>query len=146
MIHYIVESQMLYLVRGNRYQVFELEPLKNLLPTQNDALVELFGVTAEQIIEGLDKLRYSMSQGLADAWMDMSEKYDEFCESVDNGVKPEVAIEEARDLMNPIINKVFGEALNDISHVTGWDERLIDALSLGVGECNSFFDGSTFSG
>lgn len=146
MMHYIVESQMLYLVRGNRYQVFELEPLKNLLPTHNDVLVELFGVTAEQIIEGLEKLEYSMSQGLADAWMDMKKKYDEFCECVDKGTVPEVAIEDARDLVNPIVNKIFGEALNDIAHVTGWDDRLIDALSLGIGECKSFFDGSEFSG
>jgi hypothetical protein len=146
MMHYIVESQMLYLVRGNRYQVFELEPLKNLLPTHNDVLVELFGVTADQIIEGLEKLEYSMSQGLADAWMDMGKKYDEFCESVDKGTDPEAAIEDARGLMNPIVDKIFGEALNDISHVTGWDGRLIDALSLGIGDCNSFFDGSEFSG
>ena len=146
MMHYIVESQMLYLVRGNRYQVFELEPLKNLLPTHNDVLVELFGVTAEKIIEGLEQLEYSMSQGLADAWMDMLKKYDEFCETVDLGADPEVAIEDAHDLMNPIFEKTFGEALNDISRVTGWDSRLINALSLGLGECNSFFDGSEFSG
>ena len=47
MMDHIVESQMLYLVRGNRYQVFELEPLKRLLPPHNDVLVELFGMTAE---------------------------------------------------------------------------------------------------
>ncbi len=146
MMCYIVESQMLYLVRGNRYQVFELEPLKNLLPTHNDILVELFGVTADQIIEGLEKLEYSMSQGLADAWMDMGKKYGEFCESVDKGTDPEAAIEDTRDLTHSIFDKIFGEALNDISHVTGWDGRLIDALSLGIGECNSFFDGSEFSG
>ncbi|NLG03936.1 MAG: hypothetical protein GX567_08945, partial [Clostridia bacterium] len=146
MIQYIVESQMLYLVRGNRYQVFQLEPLKNLLPMHTDVLVELFGVTADQIIEGLEKLEYSMSQGLADAWMDMRKKYDEFCESVDKGTDPEVAIEDARGVVNPIIDKMFGEALNDISHVTGWDGRLIDALSLGIGECITFFDGSEFSG
>lgn len=146
MMHYIVESQMLYLVRGNRYQVFELEPLKNLLPTHNDVLVELFSVTADQVIEGLVKLQYSMSQGLADAWMDMGKKYDEFCEKVDLGADYEATIEDGRDLMNPIFEKVFGEALNDISRVTGWNSRLIDSLSLGVGESNSFFDGSEFSG
>lgn len=146
MMHYIVEYQMLYLVRGNRYQVFELEPLKNLLPIHNDVLVELFGVTADQVIEGLVKLEYSMSQGLADAWMDMGEKYNEFCEKVELGEDPESAIEDAQDIMNPIVEKIFGEALNNISRVTGWDFRLIDALSLGIGECNSFFDGTEFSG
>lgn len=146
MMHYIVESQMLYLVRGNRYQVFELEPLKKLLPPHNDVLVELFGVTDEQIIEGLEKLKYSMSQGLGDAWMDMGKSWDEFRKAVDLGADPEAAIEDTRDVMTPVVEKVFGEALNNISHVTDWDARLIDALSFGVGECKTFFDGSEFSG
>jgi hypothetical protein len=146
MMRYIVESQMLYLVRGNRYQVFELEPLKKLLPPHNNVLVELFGVTAEQIIEGLEKLEYSMSQGLADAWMDMGNKFDELFETVDLESASEAVIGEAQDVMNPIVEKVFGEALNNISHVTGWDARLIDALSFGIGECKTFFDGSEFSG
>lgn len=146
MMRYIIESQMLYLVRGNRYQVFELEPLKHLLPPHNDVLVELFGITAEQIIEGLEKLQYSMSQGYADALMDMMKSYDEFCKSVDLGTDPEIAIENARDTVTPIVDKAIGVALNDVAKVTGWDARLIDALSLGIGECTSFFDGSEFSG
>lgn len=146
MMHYIVESQMLYLVRGNRYQIFELEPIKNLLPPHNDVLVELFGVTTDQVIQGLVKLQYCLSQGLADAWMDMMKKYEEFCGIVDLGADSEAAIEDARDCINPIANKIFGEALNDISRVTGWDSRLIDSLSLGVGECTSFFNCSEFSG
>jgi len=145
-MQYIVESQVLYLVRGKRYQVFELEPLKNLLPPHNDVLVELFGVTAEQIIEGLEKLEYSMSQGLGDAWTDMGKKFDELFETVDLETASEEAIEDARDVINPIVQKIFGEALNNISRVTGWDTRLIDALSIGIGECKTFFDGSEFSG
>ncbi|CVK21860.1 YecA family protein [Sporomusa sphaeroides] len=146
MMCYIVESQMLYFVRGKRYQAFELEPLKKLLPLHNDVLVELFGVTTEQIIEGLEKLEYSMSQGLADAWMDMGKKFNELFEAVDLELASEAASDEARNVMNPIVEKIFGEALNNISHVTGWDARLIDALSFGIGECKTFFDDSEFSG
>lgn len=146
MMHYIVESQMLYLVRGNRYQVFELEPLKKLLPPHNDVLVELFGVTDEQIIGGLEKLQYSMSQGLGDAWTDMGKKFDKLFETVNLEAASEVEIAAAREVMNPVLEEVFGETLNNISHVTGWEARLIDALSFGVGECKTFFDGSEFSG
>ena len=139
MMRHIVESQMFYLVRGNRYQIFQLEPLKRLLPPHNDVLVELFGVTAYHIIEGLEKLEFSLSQGFADDWL-------EFCESGELGTDFEEATEDARDSMDTIVEKTFGEALNDISRVTGWDARLIDALSLSVGECKTFFDGSEFSG
>ncbi len=146
MMHYIVESQMLYLVRGNRYQAFQLKPLKNLLPPHNDVLIELFGVAAEEIVEGLEKLEYSMSQGLGDAWMGMMEKYDDFCKLVDSGVDSAVAIEDSRDVVDPFLEKALGEALNNVVHVTGWDERLIDALSLKIGECTYFFDDSEFAG
>lgn len=138
MIHFIVEAQMLYLVRGNRYQVFELEPLKKLLPSHNDVLVELFGITAEQIIEGLKKLQYSMSQGLADAWMEMKDKCDELYRTVEVESASAEVTNKIRDIMNPVSEKVFGEALNNIASITGWDDRLIDALSFEVGECKSF--------
>ena len=45
----IVESQYLYGVRGNRYQIFELEPIKSLLPPHDQVLLELFGVSADDI-------------------------------------------------------------------------------------------------
>ena len=45
----IVESQYMYWVRGNRYQIFELEPLKSLLPPHNDVLLELFGVSSAEV-------------------------------------------------------------------------------------------------
>lgn len=142
----IVEAQMFYLVRGNRYQIFQLEPLKSLLPVHNDVLVELFGVTAEQIIVGLEKLEYSMSQAIADAWIDMMKEYDKFSRKVDLGINPEIAIKDSQKVVNIISDKIFGEALNDISQVTNWSSRLIDAHSLDIGECNSFFDESEFSG
>ncbi len=142
----IVESQMLYLVRGNRYQIFQLEPLKKLLPPHNDILVDLFGVTTDQVIEGLYKLEYAMSQELGDAWMGMMEGYDEYCKLVQAGVAPEVAIRDKQDIIDPIMSKIFGDGLNNISLITGWDERLLNALSLGIGECRDFFDDSEFSG
>lgn len=72
----IVESQYMYWVRGNRYQIFELEPLKSLLPPHNDVLLELFGVSSAEVIEGLEKLRYSLSQGYADAIMELGKEFE----------------------------------------------------------------------
>ena len=44
----------MYWVRGNRYQIFELEPIKALLPPHDDALLELFGVSSSAVIDGLE--------------------------------------------------------------------------------------------
>lgn len=84
MIEYIVEAQTLYWVRGNRYQVFELEHLRNLLPPHNDILVELFEINVEQILEGLKKLQYALSQEKGDALMGLGKEIDEFSKAVES--------------------------------------------------------------
>lgn len=87
----IVESQYMYWVRGNRYQIFELEPLKALLSPHNEVLLELFGVSSSEVIEGLNKLRYSLSQEYADTMMKLSKEIEIFIKAVGSGISPEVA-------------------------------------------------------
>lgn len=146
LLHYIVESQIFYLVRGNRYQIFEIEPIKKLLTPQNDVLVELFGITSIQLVEGLSKLQYSLSQGKVDAWMNLSIIFDDFRKK--NTMNSDFILEnqESIDLKSSIVEKAFGTSLNNVSQVTGWDDRLLDALSLNVGECTSFLNDQEFSG
>ena len=142
----IVESQYMYWVRGNRYQVFELEPLKKLLPPHDAVLQELFGVSANDIISGLAKLQYSLSQGYADAMMEFGAEYQSYIDSTDSGMDPEDVILSTHDRVLPIMGKLFGSDLVDVASVTGWDARFIDTLSLEVGECNTFFGDEEFSG
>ena len=142
----IVESQYMYWVRGNRYQIFELEPLKKLLPPHEAVLQELFGVSANDIISGLAKLQYSLSQGYADAMMEFGAEYQSFVDSTDAGMAPEEVMLSTQDRVLPIMGKLFGNDLVDVASVTGWDARFIDALSLEVGGCNTFFGDDEFSG
>ena len=39
-------------------------------------LLELFGVSSAEVIEGLEKLRYSLSQGYADAIMELGKEFE----------------------------------------------------------------------
>lgn len=142
----LVEAQYMYWVRGNRYQVFELEPLKALLPPHDSILVELFGVSASDIINGLEKLRYSLSQGYADAMMDLGKAYDEFVEAMDSGKELSQVIEENDVRTSGIVGKVFGSDLIEVKQVTGWDDRFIDLLSAEVNEINDFWGTEDFSG
>lgn len=142
----IVESQYMYWVRGNRYQVFELEPLKKLLPPHDAVLKDLFGVSANDIIAGLAKVQYSLSQGYADAMMEFGTEYQSFVDSTNSGMAPEDVIMSTQDRVLPIMGKLFGNDLVDVASITGWDARFIDALSLEVGECNTFFGDEELSG
>ena len=145
-INDIVEAQMMYWVRGNRYQFFELEPIKYLLPPHDAILQELFGVSFADIISGLDKLRYSLSQGIADSMNAIMNSYVDFMSSIDSGMSIEEAIEFARNDAIPVVGKVFGDDLVDVAAITNWDSRFIDTLSYELGECTTFYDESEFSG
>lgn len=142
----LVEAQYMYWVRGNRYQIFELEPLKKLLPPHNAVLIELFGVSANDIISGLEKLRYSLSQGYADALMELGKEYECFRAAVKRGACPEEAIISRASHTNEIIDKLNGSGLIDVKSITGWDIRFIRTLTYQLGECHSFWNTSVFSG
>ena len=142
----LVEAQFMYGVRGNRYQVFELEPLKALLPPHDSILVELFGVSANDIISGLEKLRYSLSQGYADAMMDFGKAFDIFVEAMDSGKEPSQVLEENEVRTSQLAGKVFGSDLINVKQVTGWDDRFINLLSAEANEVHDFWNGREFSG
>lgn len=130
----IVEAQYMYGVRGNRYQIFELEPIKALLFPHDEVLLELFGVSSDDIINGLDKLRYALSQGYADAFMEFGKEYGLFCEAVDSGRNPEEVFKESEERTSVIAGKIFGSDLINVKKVTGWDVRFIKMLSCGLNE------------
>lgn len=146
MINYIVEAQMLYWVRGSRYQVFELEHLRNLLLPHNDILVELFEIDVEQLLEGLKKLQYALSQEKADALMGLRKEFDEFSKAVESGENPEIFMKSKEIIVQSIMDKAFGYALNDVAAITGWSNSLVDALSFGLNEYDSFYGETDFSG
>lgn len=141
-----VEAQYMYWVRGNRYQIYELEPLKSLLPPHDSVLQELFGVSAADVINGLEKLRYSLSQGYADTIMDLEKEYNLFSQAVDAGASSESVLKDAKERMSKITGKLYGSDLINVATVTGWDSRFIDMLSYGINECAAFWDGCEFAG
>lgn len=142
----LVEAQYMYWVRGNRYQVFELEPLKKLLPPHNSVLMELFGISANEIINGLEKLQYTLSQGYADTLMELGKEYQNFTVAVAKGIDAEKAIRSRTNHVNKILDKLGGADLIDVKSITGWDNRFIQALTYQLGECHSFLNESIFSG
>lgn len=124
----------------------DLEPLKSLLPPHNDVLLELFGVSSAEVIEGLEKLRYSLSQGYADAIMELGKEFELFVEAVDSGISPEDARKHAEGRTSKIAGKLHGSDLINVAAITGWDSRFIDMLSYGINECSTFWGESEFAG
>ena len=142
----IVEAQFMYQVRGNRYQISELDPIKRLITPHNDILYQLFGIGADDVVKGLEKLQYSLTQGIIDAFFSIRDRYDALLDEPQNCL---VCSQDTPAFSQEQINavdKVFGLALHNVSEITGWSDRFIDALSIGVGEDERFFSSSEFAG
>lgn len=125
---FIFESQLLYQVRGNRHQIYEVEYIDSLLKEHNAIFKKLFNISSNDIVEGYRKFVYSLSQGGVDAMYKI-----------------------AYALKNPanskeIVNDAFGVGLNNVSKVTGWPQNFIDSLSWKLGEETSFFSDENFPG
>lgn len=140
----MVESQFLYTVRGDRYQIFEVEYFEKLLRVHNDVFVQLFGMTSDEIIVGIKKLQHALSQGKLDAFNDFAVLMEEFFEqdALDAQKFSEIHMEEN----SQFVEKFMGTRLRNVIEVTGWNEKFVDALSFGVGECCEFFEKGEYAG
>ena len=140
----IFESQLLYLVRGNRYQFLEFEYYERLLVVHDEVFTNTFGISSHEIVEGVKKLQYALSQGKLDAIYDLRELMDGYFETGEtdvakfNEMYPEAGKEFADNFL--------GTKLRDVIAVTGWPEKLVRSLSWEINECSDFFGEKEFSG
>lgn len=94
----LIEAQYMYWVPGNRYQVFELEPLRKLLPPHDTVLQELFGV--------LEEMQSSLLQGYADTTMGLGKEYKRFLAATARGVCPEEATKSSASYATEFMDKL----------------------------------------
>ena len=140
----VVESQLLYLVRGQRYQVFEIEYFEKLLLIHNNVFQRLFDLSASEIIEGIKKLQYSLSQGKMDSMNKFGILFEEF--SKIESINQEKYLEEHRQEGNNFYDEFLGTKLYEVITVTGWNEKFVEALSYGLNDEKSFFEKFEFAG
>lgn len=140
----VMEAQLLYLVRGQRYQVFEIEYFEKLLIPHDFIFRQLFNISAVDIVEGIKKLEYSLSQGKADAFNNLYKMFDDFRENARDD--PEKYIENMRENHRALTDDLFGTKLRNVVDVTGWDEKFFKELSFGLNQDVCFFGSSEFSG
>lgn len=138
------ESQYLYTVRGQRYQIFELEYFEKLLGIHDDGFNRLFGLTAAQVIEGIEKLQFALSQGKMAVMNHLHEAIDSYLEHGETS--PDQFAQENAELRKEFIEKFLGTKLRDVIEVTGWTESFVESLSFGINESPSFFSGGEFAG
>lgn len=122
----ILECQSLFLTRGKRYMVFEEQYYRYLLLDHNEILNDLFGVSASEIVDGITKLQYALTQGRGVYILS----------KLQQNLHPELDIPD------------FYVALdkNDVCNITGWPERFVDSLAYGRGEASEFYKHRDYPG
>lgn len=142
----LTEAQLLFSnVRGQRYQVHETEYLEKLLRVHDSAFKKEFNLSTNQIIEGIKKLQYSLSQGKIESLNKIGELFDNYTlqnESDDTST----FFEQNRDAIQKHIEELLGPKRFDVLTVTGWPRDFVDLLSFGINEVPEFFEKGEFQG
>ena len=147
----LLEEQLLFSVRGKRYQIYQKEYIEKLLLPHNDIFKELFNLSSTQIIDGVTKLEYALSQQKFDLMSQFADLFDQIPANFDytdadfiNNSVPDFNQDIYNNFLsksNEIADKTFGVTLNNVSEVTGWTKEFIDVLSWKINECPSFWNG-----
>ena len=126
-------AQMMSFVRGNQYQIFRLDVLRELIAPHNKELAEIYGMTVDDLMKGLQIMEHNLSSGRLDAINDLQRLMDEFQEPSD------FITDEYRNRAGESINQFIGIDLYNVKKHTKWPDSLIEDLSLGIGSDNTFF-------
>lgn len=143
-VELIIEAQVMYLVRGNRYPIFELEYYNNLLTEHNNIFLELFNLTSEEIIMGIKNLQYSLTLAKFDSFESLINLFEN---NQINYASNDKLLNEEKKKIEEIIDKCVGTRLNNVAQITGWPELFLKELAWEINDKNiNFFNDSEFSG
>ena len=137
-------------IRGKRYREHEEMTLRGLLEIQNDLLLRTFGLTANDVIHGVQKMYYALTYGILDAGQDIKKLQKDFFEFLDNRIDiqslaPEEQMREyqketgTEEKVQAMFENFSGIPLIKATQ-TGWNQEFLSALSWGRGENKEFFE------
>lgn len=142
-IDYIVESQLMSNVRGNRYQFQQLTCISELLTPHTSEMKKIYGITAEEFINGLEKLEYALSSEKLDLMKNLTNFYEE--NVMGHNLQEIKNITDGnRQILGDQCDKIFGFALHKVKNVTGWNDKIINSLSWEIGECDDFLNNAEY--
>ena len=57
---FLMDAQISTFVRGDRYQIYQIPHLKSLIEPHNDELIKLYGISANNFIEGMSNIQKAL--------------------------------------------------------------------------------------
>lgn len=159
---YLCKAQLYWCnVRGQRYLFHEKNHFEDLLLVHSDILNELFGITAEQLIDGIGKIQSALSEGVIEAGSELKKFYHISMEAIESRLSDTENFSENSlpDLLEEVVkendweewqSEIFGRffdlELFDLEKVTNIPKNLLEKLSWSQGQDVEFFAEGEFRG
>lgn len=163
---FLVEAQLSMFVRGDRYQIYEILHIKELLEPHNDEFINLYNITTHDFVKGLSNIQKSLTSilnqfdnifgaegGQIFEIMKMFEKYEAFekvqlkkdeNQTMDNIMK-KFKEKEMYNLDSYKFKEKNEYKAFDLEELTNWPKTLLEDLSYKVGE-NEYFYNNEYPG
>jgi hypothetical protein len=158
---YYVKAQMLWAnVRGDRYMYYHITHLRDLLAVHNDIFEEIFGISIDKFIEGIELVQKSISEGIPkvakefDRFREVSTK--EVSEMLHSGADtgkslPELMKEVVQknnwqEWQDSILGRLFEFDLFDVQKIADFPVSLLRELSWAPGQNEDFFAPGEYAG
>ncbi|NOS77661.1 MAG: preprotein translocase subunit SecA [Nitrospira sp.] len=148
-------------IRGQRYQVHNIPFLQDALLPHNEVMRELYGIGAQDFVNGLQKIQASQTFGIGELFEDMKTFQSDITKELENRVasgSPETA-SNSGSLVEDIVKEKgwssrrdcivarFSEMdLHDIETLTNLPKALLEDLSWTQGEDKDFFKEGEYRG
>lgn len=136
---FIVEAQEMYLVRGDRYQVFHERFFSSLLFVHDEIFRKVFGLSAEEIVSGIMSLEYALSQGRFGGLNQLIEHFTNY--SQEGLPTPEDIPADERRAIEEAVLESFSPEHYDVARITNWPEGFIALFTFEPGEADWYEQG-----
>lgn len=159
---YYVKAQLYWCnVRGQRYIVHEAPFFRSLLSPHNDVLIELFGVSSEELVDAIQKIQDSLTFGIDNLMKELKHFQKVTTEELEKKIKvmESVSPDDLPVMMSEVIEEKGWEAwrdnvlgrfhgldLFDLEKLTNLPSVLLDELSWTPGQDSEFFAEGDYKG
>jgi len=158
---YYVKAQTLWAnVRGDRYMYYHITHLRDLLTVHNDIFEDIFGISSDKFIKGIELIQQSLSEGVPkvaaefDRFRKVSTK--EVSEMLHSGAEPSKSLPELmkevvqknnwQEWQDSILGRVFEFDLFDVQKIADFPVSLLKELSWAPGQNEDFFAPGEYAG
>ncbi len=151
-VSFLIEAQAANFHRGDRYAFHEIAHIKDLLTPHEDELQKVFNISVAQLLEGLQNIQHSISQGMLQSMNKLEYLMELFEQRKVDLVDQENVLQiieddkELRNLRDEFAEDFLGAGLHDLDKLTDWSQIFLENLSWSLGQCNYYFTRNQFPG